>query len=164
MRFKNFAVEFMVLLLFWILLNNTLNLTILFVGIGLSAFLALILCRNCDIFSEVRLNPKAILYTLLYLFLFLVELIKSNLDVAYRVISPSLPINPGIVEVKTRLNSKMGRMILANSITLTPGTLTVGIHEDTLRIHWIDIQARDMQEATDKIVRKFEKYLEVIYG
>ncbi len=95
---------------------------------------------------------------------FLFELIKSNLDVARRVITPSLPINPGIVEVKTKLKSKMGRMILANSITLTPGTLTIDIKEDTLYIHWIDVETQDVNEATKKIVRKFEKYLEKIYG
>jgi len=58
----------------------------------------------------------------------------------------------------------MGRLILANSITLTPGTLTVDIEGDTLYIHWIDAKTADMGSATDKIVRKFEKYLEVIYG
>ena len=100
----------------------------------------------------------------MYLGVFFVELVKSNLDVARRVVSPSLPINPGIVEVKTLLKSKMGRMILANSITLTPGTLTIDILEDTLYIHWIDVKTEDTQEATEYIVRKFEKYLEKIYG
>ena len=83
---------------------------------------------------------------------------------ARRVITPSLPINPGIVEVKTKLKSKMGRMILANSITLTPGTLTIDIQDDILYIHWIDVQSEDIDEATKTIVRKFEKYLEKIYG
>ncbi len=77
---------------------------------------------------------------------------------------PSLPINPGIVKVKTKLKSKMGRMILANSITLTPGTLTVDVQEDTFYIHWIDVETEDIDKATEKITRKFEKYLEVIYG
>lgn len=58
----------------------------------------------------------------------------------------------------------MGRMILANSITLTPGTLTVDIKGDSIFIHWIDMQADDINTATEKIVSKFEKYLEVIYG
>lgn len=58
----------------------------------------------------------------------------------------------------------MGRMVLANSITLTPGTLTIDIKDDTLYIHWIDVQSEDINEATKAIVRKFEKYLEKIYG
>ena len=53
--------------------------------------------------------------------------------------SPSLPINPGIVEVKTRLTSKIGRLFPANSITLIPGTLTVHIKGDSLFIHWVDV-------------------------
>lgn len=110
------------------------------------------------------MTPKAFIYTLVYLLVFAWELLKSNLDVARRVLSPGLPINSGIVEVKTKLTSPMGRMILANSITLTPGTLTVDIESDSLYIHWIDVKSDDINAATDAIVRKFEKYLEVIYG
>jgi multicomponent Na+:H+ antiporter subunit E len=54
-------------------------------------------------------------------------------------------------------------MILANSITLTPGTLTVDIDGDTLYIHWIDVTNMDEKAATEKIVSNFEKYLEVIF-
>lgn len=58
----------------------------------------------------------------------------------------------------------MGRLILADSITLTPGTFTVDIQEDMLYIHWIDVKSDDINLATQEIVSKFEKYLEVIYG
>ena len=58
----------------------------------------------------------------------------------------------------------MARMILANSITLTPGTLTVDMQDDQLFIHWIEVKTADQQQATEQIVRKFEKYLEKIYG
>lgn len=91
-------------------------------------------------------------------------MVKSNIDVALRVIQPSLPINPGIIKVKTHLKTPIGKMLLANSITLTPGTITVDIQEDTLYIHWIDVESTDIEAATQKIVSKFEKYLEVIYG
>jgi len=164
MKLKNIFVSFLIGFIFWILLNNTLDPLILGIGAALSVLLSLLFCSRCDIFSELKLTPEALVYTLIYLMVFLYELIKSNLDVARRIVTPSLPINPGIVEVKTRLHSKMGRMILANSITLTPGTLTIDIVGDTLYIHWIDVQTRDTREATEKIVRKFEKYLEKIYG
>jgi multicomponent Na+:H+ antiporter subunit E len=95
---------------------------------------------------------------------FFVELVKSNIDVALRVLKPSLPINPGIVKTKTVLKSKMARMILTNSITLTPGTLTVDIEDDILYIHWIDVESEDIDVATEKIVKKFEKILVKIYG
>jgi multicomponent Na+:H+ antiporter subunit E len=95
---------------------------------------------------------------------FLVSLLKSNLDVALRVIKPIIPINPGIVHVKTKLKSPLARLILANSITLTPGTLTVETSGEDFYIHWIDVQAADERGATEAIVRNFEKYLEVIFG
>ncbi len=164
MKIKNILVSFAIAFVFWILLNNSFDPLLLGIGAGLSLILTLIFCSRCDIFSELKLTPQAFIFTIIYLFVFLFELIKSNLDVARRVITPSLPINPGIVEVKTKLKSRMGRMILANSITLTPGTLTIDIQDDTLYIHWIDVKSEDINEATEQIVRKFEKYLEKIYG
>ena len=111
-----------------------------------------------------RLTPKRLAYSLVYILYLFKEIIKANLDVARRVIQPRIPINPGIVEVRTRLKSPIGRMILANSITLTPGTLSVDIKGDHLFIHWIDVTDIDEQKATEKIVAGFEKYLEVIFG
>lgn len=164
MKVKNVIIAFIILFLFWLLLNDSIAQEVIISGIVASLVIALLVCSRCDVFSELKLTPKAFAYTFVYLFVFLWELIKSNIDVALRVISPSLPINPGIVEVKTRLKSKMGRMILADSITLTPGTFTLEIKGDTLFIHWIDVKAQDVEQATKEIIRKFEKYLEVIYG
>jgi len=164
MKIKNIFVSFLIAFIFWILLNNSFEPIKLGIGAILSLSLAIIFCSRCDVFSELKLTPVALFYTFVYIFVFLYELVKSNIDVARRVITPSLPINPGIVEVKTKLKSKMGRMILANSITLTPGTLTIDIKDDILYIHWIDVQTEDIDEATKTIVRKFEKYLEKIYG
>jgi len=164
MKVKNVIIAFIILLLFWLLLNNSMAPEIIASGIVASLAIALLVCPKCDVFSELKLTPKAFVYTFIYLLVFLWELVKSNIDVALRVLSPSLPINPGIVEVKTTLKSKMGRMILANSITLTPGTFTLEMKEDTLFIHWIDVKVQDVDQASKEIVRKFEKYLEVIYG
>lgn len=164
MKPKNVLVMFLVLLLFWLLVNNSLALPIVLTGVGLSLFLALVLCRSCSVFAEMRITPKSLIYTVWYLLFFLWELIKSNLDVARRVLSPRLPINPGIIKVTTRLKSPMGRMILANSISLTPGTFTVDVRGEDFYIHWIDVKTEDSEEASRKIVEKFEKYLEVIYG
>jgi multicomponent Na+:H+ antiporter subunit E len=85
--------------------------------------------------------------------------------VAYRVIHPDLLINPGIVKVKTSLQSDIGLTLLANSITLTPGTLSVDIDKDNsvLYIHWIDVQSRDIEEATRTIVERFERILRNIF-
>ena len=92
------------------------------------------------------------------------ELVKSNFDVAFRVLNPKLPINPGIVKVKTKLQSRMGRIFLANSITLTPGTFTVETKGEDYYIHWIDVTSENIEDATKEIISKFEKYLEVMFG
>ncbi len=164
MKLKNQLAIFIVLFIIWILINNSIELELLAIGAGLSLFLALIFCRNTDVLNEFKFTPSAFFYTFVYLLVFLWELVKSNLDVALRVIRPSLPINPGIVKTKTVLKSKMARMILTNSITLTPGTLTVDIDDDTIYIHWIDVESEDIDVATEKIVKKFEKILVKIYG
>ncbi|MEE4196859.1 MAG: Na+/H+ antiporter subunit E [Bacteroidales bacterium] len=164
MKIKNFIALFLILLVVWILANNTLNLEIISIGLVLSLVLSLLFGLNLSLFNELKFTPAALGYTGIYLVVFFMELIKSNLDVARRVLTPSLPINPGIVKTKTILKSKMGRMILANSITLTPGTLSVDIQGDTLYIHWIDVCCDDIDKATQAIVKKFEKHLVKIYG
>ena len=163
MNTRNIVISFLILFVFWILLNNTFEPLILLIGAGLSLIISLIFCRSCNVFSDIKLTPKSIFYSFVYVVVFLIEMIKSNLDVARRVLSPQLPINPGIIEVKTKLTSQMGRMILANSITLTPGTLTVDIKDDRIFIHWIDVKSEDIEEASNRIIRRFEKYLEHIY-
>ncbi|MGE5279783.1 MAG: Na+/H+ antiporter subunit E [Deltaproteobacteria bacterium] len=100
-----------------------------------------------------------------YLPVFLWEVIKANIDVAYRVVHPRLPITPGIVKVKTTLKSDTALTFLANSITLTPGTMSVDVDREKgiLYIHWIDVRERDIDAATRLIVSRFEKILSKIF-
>lgn len=162
-KFKNGLVLFLILSIFWILISNTFKPEILLTGIIISLVISMITSNELTIFSEINFSPKAFIYTLVYLLVFLKELVLSNLDVAFRVISPKLPINPGIVEAKTKLKSPMAKMILANSITLTPGTFTVEIKDETIFIHCLNIKSYDIDVVTKKVIRKFEKYLEVMY-
>jgi multicomponent Na+:H+ antiporter subunit E len=79
-----------------------------------------------------------------------------------------LPIKPGNVKIKTSLNKDTARTILANSITLTPGTMSVDINPDKNEyyIHWIDVASsnpRDVNENTKKISSVFEKILKEIF-
>ena len=100
-----------------------------------------------------------------YLPRFLWECLKANLDVAYRVLHPNLPINPGIVKVETKLKSDAGLTFLANSITLTPGTLTVDINKDDgiLYIHWINVVGTDPETTFREIGSRFEPMLKKIF-
>ena len=83
--------------------------------------------------NKIRLHKLAIY--LVYPFFW--ELVKSNIDVAIRVITGD--IRPGIVKIPSRQTSDVGTAILANSITLTPGTLTVDAKGKNLFVHWINV-------------------------
>jgi multicomponent Na+:H+ antiporter subunit E len=75
-----------------------------------------------------------------------------------------MPLNPGIVKVKTKLATNAGKTVLANSITLTPGTMTVDIREEGhLYVHCIDVKETETEKATKKIADKFEKILLKIF-
>ncbi len=160
---KGTLILFLLLFVLWLLLAGT-DPQELIVGGITALLLSLQFSSKAKIFAEVNISFRSFYFLILYIFIFLIALIKSNLDVARRVLDPKLPINPGIVKVKTKLSSKLGRIMLANSITLTPGTLTVETKDENYYIHWIDVTSPDINSATEAIVRKFEKYLEVIFG
>jgi multicomponent Na+:H+ antiporter subunit E len=108
------------------------------------------------------LEPHRYYWLFIYFLVFLWACIKANFDVAYRVMHPAMPIKPGIVKVRTGLKSDLARTILANSITMTPGTIAVDIIGDDLYIHWIYVHSEDPEEYTPMILGKFEKYIKRI--
>ena len=130
--------------------------------IALAAVLASLLFARPQ--GMPRITPRRIAWSLAYVFYLFIAIIKANFDVARRIVQPVIPLNPGIVTVRTKLGTPRGRTVLANSITLTPGTLSVEIKGDLLYVHWIDVSSSDLEEATEEIVAGFEKYLEVIFG
>lgn len=82
------------------------------------------------------------------------EMLKSNLNVARIILSPKLPISPIMVPFRACMKSDLARMIYANSITLTPGTITTGTEGDILRIHaltWQDVDGREEDEMGQHI-------------
>ena len=101
------------------------------------------------------LNPKRWFLLLAYIIWpFFPAMAKANFDVVYRVITGR--INPGIVRISPKLKTDAGITMLANSITLTPGTLSVEVDEETndLYVHWIRVN----EEALEKMPRDY-KYL-----
>lgn len=161
---RNFLYLFFILIIIWSLLTNTFQWQELSIGILLSIVLSIFLSNRYQQLGLPPLNIKRIIYFILYLFVLLIEITKANLDVAYRVIQPRLPIKPGVVVIKTSLKQDIAKLILANSITLTPGTFTLDIKGDTLLIHWIYVRSDDMDESTKMIGARFEKYLRVIFA
>ncbi len=151
---------FVLLFAFWLLLTGSLAPAELIAGFLVALMVTLISRPHLTIFNGLRLTPSAIRPFMAYLGVFLLALVRANLDVARRVLSPSLPLRPALVEVRTSLKSPLGRLILANSITLTPGTLTVDVGDDSLLIHWIDAPPDvDIEGATEAITQQFERYL-----
>jgi multicomponent Na+:H+ antiporter subunit E len=143
----------------WMLLTWNFHWENLMVGGAVAVMIGLLFGNNFIDHPLKVLHPVRWFFMLLYIPLFLWEMTKANFDVAYRVIHPKMPINPGIVRVKTKIQSEMGRTFLANSITLTPGTFTIDIKKDILYIHCINVPATELEAATEKIVKRFEKLL-----
>jgi len=162
---KSKLVLFIVGFIVWSLLTWPLDFQHLIVGLAVAAFVAFI---TGDLFSRTPHHFGHItryIWFCYYVPIFLWECLKANIDVALRVLNPKLPINPGIVKVKTTLKSDTGLTFLANSITLTPGTLCVDIDAEKgiLYIHWIDVKTQDTDKATELIVSPFEKILKRIF-
>lgn len=137
------------------------------VVLGLGAFFAVVTATLLsDIFPRRLyrlLNPARWVFMLIYLPYFFYYCVRANLDVAFRVIHPDVPIRPGIVKVRTSLTGEMAKTFLANSITLTPGTLTVDINGQDLYIHWINIDTDDPAERTAEICGRFEPLIRRIF-
>jgi len=107
--------------------------------------------------------PHRVWWFIKYIPVFIWAMIMANLDVAYRVLHPKRPIKPGIVRIRTGLKNPVGKLALANSITLTPGTMTMQIIDDKYYIHWIYVHSEDEKEAGEIIKGKFEKYLKEVF-
>jgi multicomponent Na+:H+ antiporter subunit E len=91
---------------------------------------------------------------------------KANLDVACRVLHPRLPIRPGIIRVETKMKSDMGVTILANSISLMPGTTTIDVDTDKERIyvHCMNIPEGSEGQAIKAVVHKLETMLKKVFN
>jgi len=147
----------------WLALSSTLDPPELVCGFLVCVIISLFAAPSYCKLGFPPFSLKMVLFSLIYMCVLFWEIIKANFDIAYRVIHPKMPINPGIVVIKTSLKSDLAKMILANSITLTPGTLTVDVIEEELLVHWINVKSEDIDEATSLIGHRFEKYLRVIF-
>jgi multicomponent Na+:H+ antiporter subunit E len=157
---SHYALVFFVSLLLWVLLVGNLNRDELVAGALVALMVTLLFGSRFTIFTGFRFSWLAPVYILMYLGNFFIALLRANLDLAARVLAPSLPINPALVEINTKLKSPLGKLLLANTITLTPGTLTVDVVDDRLLVHWVYCPpGTDMQQATEKIAASFETHL-----
>ena len=163
MNFKRFISTLVIYFLFWLAYTSSFAIEEVIIGILIATILSLFTYKS---FTQIR-SENSILKRLItfisYIPIFITEMVKANIDVARRVLNPNLPINPGVVKITTNLKSDYAKLFLANSITLTPGTLTMDVKDNNLYIHWIDVESQDKSIQKDKIAGKFEDKLGGIF-
>lgn len=164
-RLIYFVLAFIVwVILTWPFVDGRINVQVMVAGLIASAVVSVLFHEILPKEHRVFLSPVRIFWFLVYLPVFFYYVMKANLDVVYRALHPKMPINPGIVKIKTILKTESGITALANSITLTPGTLTVDLTNDGfLYIHWINVKSDDIEQATRHIAHKFEWFLKKIF-
>ena len=162
-RFPAVISTFIVCFCFWMLLTWSDRLQELAAGAVVSLAVALFSAR---FFVHEKagwfFNPLKFLNLALYFFIILpVAIIKANWDVAKRCFGGCKNVNPGIVKIPVDLKSDYGQSLLANSITITPGTITMEVTEEDDQtyyyVHWIDVTAPSGKEAGDAIKAGLEK-------
>lgn len=156
---------------FWVVISGSFRARDLAMGAAVTLMIAAFMrdLLTEDIRRTGHIVEKLLYFAFIYLPQYLVimafRLIESNLKVAKNVIF--MDINPGIVKIKTDLHSDTGVTILANSITLTPGTLTLDVNkklgETYLYVHWIDLETLNREKAGEKIKGDIEEWLKKVF-
>ncbi len=172
-KISRYLYTVIVLFLVWLFLTASTDPQELEMGLVLSLVIAAFTYSIFTTRGLANLHPKRVAYAIAYVPYFLWAMIVANLDVAYRVLHPKRPIRPGIVKCKTVLKTNPGKLALANSITLTPGTITLDVDGENYFIHWIwvpdevfsaESDEEHVKNASSSITAPFEKFLKVIFG
>ena len=152
----------MLLLFFgvWIIFNGGVTAEILMLGVPVSAVMFWFVCRFMDynVKKERELYKKVPMFAH-YIVVLLKEIIKANAAVFHMILTRKETIEPVLVHVRTDLKTEAARVILANSITLTPGTITVSLTDHQLLVHCLDKSlAEGMEDSVFvELLRKMEE-------
>ncbi len=149
---------FWIILLFviWLILTANFQIANIFIGLGVSFSIALLYTKMFEHKKFEMINP----YWLgVYVLILMKNLVISNIQIAIRILSKDMKLKPAIVAVKTELDSDWKRLLLANSITLTPGTLTLDVKDDMLYIHTIECKNI---ENKNELIKEFEDIIKKI--
>lgn len=160
---------FIFLMIVWFIFAGKITIDVLIVGSAASLLVTIFFSDM--LFREVpRRLPwyhylKKLVLLLLFIPVFFYEAITAALKVSKHVFEKDPSFNPGIVKVKTELTDITGLTLLANLITLTPGTLTLDYDrgEKAYYIHWIDVETVEEAELKKKIIARFENWIGVIF-
>ena len=141
---------FLTLLALWLIFNGRITTEIVLTGLVICAVLTFAwhkLFRNKR--NTVFLSPSLVWHDLRYIGNLIIEIIRCNLQVMRLILHPKEEIHPMLVTVPMHLKKDSHKVILANSITMTPGTITVALNEDTLCVHGLDASFLDGIEDCD---------------
>ena len=141
------------LFLFWLTLSGHFEPLILFFGV-FSCVLVTYIAWRMDREDRFAFVVPLTFRFAGYLAWLIKEIFVANVNVARIILHPNLPISPIMVPFRVTQKSELGRMIYANSITLTPGTITTGTDGQTFRIHaltWHDVDGREEDEMDRRI-------------
>ena len=152
----------MLLLFFvaWLIFNGRITLEIVLFGVAISLLVFAFICKFMNYsWEKEKLVYKRIPLYLAYLAVLLTEIVSANLSAAKLILSRREAVEPVIVRFKTSLKSEVSKVVLANSITLTPGTITVSLVEDELVVHCLDKSlAEGMEDSVFvKLLEKMEE-------
>ena len=148
----------------WPFVDGRVDVQVVVAGLIASFLAAILFHEMLPKEHHVFISPVRVFWFLAYVPVFVYFLIRANFDVVYRALHPKMPIRPGIVKIKTNLKTDSAITALANSITLTPGTMTVDVTDDGfLYIHWINVKSDDIEQATKSISQTFEWFIKRIF-
>lgn len=158
-------------LTFWLIVSGDINWQNLLVGGFIALIISYFMFENLtdDLRCEGSLVKKILYLSFIqipqYIFIMIFQVVESNVRVSKHALF--LDINPGIIRIETDLRSDTGITLLSNSITLTPGTLTIDVNKKLdktyLYVHWINLKTLNMDEAGDKIKGDVERWLKKIF-
>lgn len=170
-------IQFVALFIFWLILSGTFHLEYIIIGLICSGLVTLFthdfLLHRSRRGKEFEITALKIMASgiriIIYAFWLLWAIIKANIDVALLILNPKMPIDPVFIQFKTEYKWDITKVTLANSITLTPGTITVDLAENKYLVHAItpasasDLETANMQNRVGRIFEEKTEQSPVIH-
>ncbi len=141
---------YFIFFLIWIIFNGQFTLEIAAFGVVIAGFIYWFICKflNYSPRTDIILLKK-MFQILHYLFVLILEIVKANFTVVKLIMSSKYELEPVVIKFRTDLKTRPARILLANSITLTPGTITVSLSNDEYMVHCLD---KSLAQGIDKSI------------